>query len=672
MNLIPIIAASVVAAATPSLPADTGIDWTLTPDQISSSCSAQTAALQKKIVAIKAIPDSQWTWQNSLYAIETAESDFSDSMVAQFVSNQISPDKAVRDAATACQQAAQPVLVETTSDPRIYAIAEHWAGPAGAQLMPADRKLAEIYVEGGRRSGAGLSEAKRAQVNALQDKLNDLQRDFGIALAEDATTIPISNDESKSLPASFVATLKTTATGYDVPVNESTFGQFMTNESVASARQRFWMANARRGGMKNIDRLQQAIAVRDQLAHLLGFQTWAAYRLDGEMAKDPKRVTSFLSQIDAALLPKARQELAELQTVKKSDGDTSPWEPWDYSYYENSLVKGRYAVDTEEVRQYFPVDHVVSSVLDIYQTLLSVRFAEIKPTSAWSPDVREFSIADANTGEPIGWFYLDLYPRQGKFGHFASFPLRSGRVLPDGSFQKPVDAIIGNWPVGAPGKPALLSHDDVVVFFHEFGHCMHSTLSKAPYETLYGTAVRQDFVEAPSQMLENWMWQPSILKQVSSNVSTGQPLPDALIAKMVALKHVSDGADYTGQAFLASFDMTIHTSGPHVDVIKTWNDLRVKMTTNKVVAGTYSAASFGHMMSGYDAGYYGYLWSLVYAQDMFTRFESGGLESPVVGMAYRKDILEPGGSVEPDVLVTNFLGRPVSYDAFYKELGIKP
>lgn len=671
MNLLPILAASFVAAATPSLPANTGIDWTLTPDQIASTCDARTSELKQKLDTIKAIPPSQWTWANSLAAIETAEADFSDSMIAQFVSNQISPDKAVRDASTACQEKAQPVLVQTSSDPRIYAIAAYWAGSAGAQLSAADRKLAEIYVEGGRRSGAGLSEAKRKQSDALFDKLNTLQRDFGVALAEDTTTVSITNDEAKSLPASFVATLKKTATGYAVPVNESTFGQFMTNESSAAARQRFYMANARRGGMANIDRLTQAIAVRDQLAHLLGFQTWAAYRLDGDMAKDPKRVTSFLSQIDAALLPKAREELAQLEAFKKTQGDSSAWQPWDYSYYENRLVAARYAVDSEAVRQYFPVDHVVSSVLDIYQTLLGVKFAEITPASTWSPDVREFSIADAGTGQPIGWFYLDLYPRPGKYAHVASFPLRSGRLLADGSFQKPVDAIIGNWPVGAPGKPALLSHGDVVTFFHEFGHCMHSTLSRAPYETLYGTAVRQDFVEAPSQMLENWMWQPSILKQVSSNVSTGAPLPDDLIAKMVALKHVADGQNYTGQAFLASFDMTIHTAGPHVDVIKTWNGLRLKMTTNKVIPGTFGAASFGHMMSGYDAGYYGYLWSLVYAQDMFTRFEAGGLESPVVGMAYRKDILEPGATEEPDALVRNFLGRPVSYDAFYKELGIK-
>ena len=671
MTLLALVLAAIAGAATPALPADTGIEWNLSPAQINSTCDEQTRAFVRRIALIKAVPQSKWTWENSLAAVESEEADFGDALTAQFVLNQVAPDKSVRDASTACQEKAQPIITEVNSDPRIYAMGVYWAGRAGAQLSEADKKLAELYVESGRRAGAGLPPAKRAQVDALFNKLNDLERDFGIALAEDTTTIPISKAEARSLSPAFVATLKRTAGGFDVPVNESTFGRFMTEERAPDARKRFWLASSRRGGMKNIERLQQAIAIRDRLAHLLGFTTWAAYRLDGDMAKDPKRVTSFLSAIDIALLPKAREELARLQALKKSEGDASAWEPWDYPYYENRLVKTRFAVDEDEIRQYFPVDHVVASVLNIYQKLLSVKFAEIKPADAWAPGVREFSIADARTGQPIGWFYLDLYPRQGKYGHFASFPLRAGRLLDGGSYQRPVDAIIGNWPLGAPGKPALLSHDDVVTFFHEFGHCMHSTLSRAKFESLYGTAVRQDFVEAPSQMLENWMWQPSILREVSSNVATGKPLPDELIAKMAALKHVADGQDYTNQAFLAMFDMTIHSSGPNVDVIKTWNDIKGSMTTSKVVPGTYGAASFTHMMGGYDAGYYGYLWSLVYAQDMFTRFEKGGLESPVVGMDYRRDILEPGATEEPDVLVRHFLGRPISYDAFYKELGIK-
>jgi len=378
-----------------------------------------------------------------------------------------------------------------------------------------------------------------------------------------------------------------------------------------------------------------------------------------------------LSKIDSALLPKANAELAQLKSLKAASGDSSTFAAWDFYYYQNQLVKTKYAVDDEAVRQYFPVSKVVPAVMGIYQKLLGVTFHPIVPADAWAPGVLEFSISDNASGKPIGWFFLDLYPRQGKFAHFANFPLRPGRVLPDGSWQMPVSSIIGNWPVATPGKPALLSHDDVVTFFHEFGHLMHSTLSTAPYETYYGTAVREDFVEAPSQMLENWMWQPSILKAVSANVETGKPLPDDLIKKMIALKHVSEESStyWTGQAFLASYDMTIHSSGPAVDVTRVYFDLKKKLTTLPAVPGTIPEASFGHLAGGYDAGYYGYLWSRVYAQDMFTVFQKGGLENPAVGARYRKDILEPGGSVEPDQLLRNFLGREPSYDAFYKDLG---
>ncbi|HXN09433.1 MAG TPA: M3 family metallopeptidase, partial [Candidatus Acidoferrales bacterium] len=370
------------------------------------------------------------------------------------------------------------------------------------------------------------------------------------------------------------------------------------------------------------------------------------------------------------LLPKAQSEIAALTVFKNSLGSQGPVRRWDYGYYENKLVKAKYAVDEQEIRRYFPVDHVVTSVLGIYQKLLGVTFAEIAPADSWASSVREYSITDTASGKAIGWFYLDLYPRHGKFTHFANFPIRPGRLMSDGSYQKPVSAIVGNWPLPATGKPALLSHEEVITFFHEFGHLMHSTLSTAPYETLFGTSVRPDFVEAPSQMLENFMWQPSILKEVSSNVKTGAPLPDDLITKMIALKHVADGYDWSGQAFYAQYDMKIHSSGPKVDVDATWFDLQRKMTPFPGTPGTHPEAGFGHLMGGYDAGYYGYLWSKVYAQDIFTRFQKEGLENPAVGAAYRKDILEPGATVEPDVLVQNFLGRPMNPQAFYGDIGI--
>jgi thimet oligopeptidase len=249
--------------------------------------------------------------------------------------------------------------------------------------------------------------------------------------------------------------------------------------------------------------------------------------------------------------------------------------------------------------------------------------------------------------------------------------LRAGRRLPDGSYQQPISSIIGNGPASEPGKPALFSHRDLIEFFHEFGHLMHTTLSTAPHASLYGANVRGDFAEAPSQMLENWMWQPSILKKVSSHVTSGQPLPDALIEKLLARKHSTDGIFWTRQAFLGVFDLTIHSSGTQVDSTRLWFSLMPQLTLlPPPPAGTLPDASFLPIMGGYDAGYYGYVWSRVYAQDMFTAFQKGGLDNPEVGLRYRREILEPGGTAEPEDLLSNFLGRSVRSDAFYEELGI--
>ncbi len=662
------LAAAPLAGPTPSLPADTGLNFSQTPAQLTASCDAAIADAKQKFAAILS-PSASSATLATLQAIETENADLNDATVAQQVLFELSPDKAVRDASTDCSQKVSNYGVELAADPRVYAVAQKVAA-LGGSMSQADKKLDEYYLIGGKRAGAGLDAETRKKTTALFQQIIDLERDFALALSNDTASITITSAEAAGLSPDFIATLKKSGSGYVIPVDESTYGRFMANAKSSAARKRFLTAYGLRGGIKNVQRLQQAVTLRDQLAQLLGYPSWAAYQLDAKMAKTPQRVEDLLNTVSSKLLPKAQSEIAELGRLKNAQGSPGPLERWDYSYYEDLLVKTRYQVDESVVRQYFPIDHVVPSVLGIYQKLLGVTFAQITPADAWAPGVLEYSITDTASGKPIGWFYLDLYPRPGKFEHFANFPLRPGRVLADGSYQRPVSAIIGNWPVPAPGKPALLSHDDVIVFFHEFGHLMHSTLSIAPYETLYGTAVRADFVEAPSQMLENFMWQPSILKEVSSNVKTGQPLPDDLITKMIALKHVDDGYSWSSQAFYAQYDMTIHSSGPSINVDTTWFSLEKKMTPFSGIPGTHPEAGFDHLMGGYDAGYYGYLWSKVYAQDIFTRFQKEGLENPAVGMAYRKDILEPGATEEPDVLVQNFLGRPMNPDAFYQDIGI--
>lgn len=663
------IAAAIAGAAAPPSAA-TAVNWNLTAPQIASTCAAAISEAKSRENALLALHGSK-TFRSVVLPLENLSSDLNDGTVAQTFLFFVGDTPAVRDAAMKCSSDESAFFTDLTASPSLYAevaAAKH----SGTAKSAADRKLTDLWIDTFKRSGAGLKSKRRAEFVSLSNQLTQLENSFQRNLSEDKTTIEITPAQAKSLPADFVAGLTKTANGYAVPVNESTATPFLQNERDADARKAYDIAYNNREAAANTDLLERAIAIRDHLAHLLGYQTWGAYQLSDRMAQSPQRVMKFLNSLDATLLPKARQELGVLAQLKAKDtgNPNATIEPWDYAYYDNMLRKTQYAVDENEVRQYFPVQHTIDAVLNIYHTLLGVDFKQVVPANAWNPDVLEYSVSDTKTGRFLGLTYFDLYPRAGKYEHFANFGVLPQREV-NGALRPPIAAIVGNWPKPAPGHPALLSHDDVVTFFHEFGHNMATLLATAPYETLSNGFV-EDFVEAPSQMLENFVWQPSILKQISSNWKTGQPLPDDLIAAMVRARYVDHAYATTQQIKYAEADMTYHTSGPHVDTTAVWNKLSEELTPMPPVPGTHPQASFGHLMGGYDAGYYGYLWSQVYAQDLFTAFQQGGLENPEVGMRYRDDILEPARTYDPDTEVRRFLGRPMNPDAFYAQFGITP
>lgn len=611
------------------------------------------------------------TFQNTLLPLENAESDLSDRLVAQGFLFNMAIDKPVRDASNRCDVAQSDYFAAFGARPDVYR-ALLAVESSGTARSDADKKLLEYYLVSARQSGAGLSSAKRKRFVALSNQLTALASTWQETLNNDATTITITAAQTQSLPPDFVNTMVHNADGtYTVKVNESTVTPFLNNQRDAAARKAYYIAYANRA-VSNVAVLENAIRVRYESAHLLGYDSWAAFRLADRMAKTPQRVLTFERTLDAKLMPQARRDIAGLAKLKAQDtGDANAViEPWDVAYYDNLLVKTKYSVDNDAIRQYFPVDVVVDRIMNLYHKILGVTFVKVADPKAWAPDVISYNVFDTKTGRFIGTTYFDLYPRPGKFSHFANWPLMPARRLPDGTYRPPVTAILGNWPRPAPGSPALLSHQDVITFFHEFGHNLAALLGTAPYETISG-GFRQDFVEAPSQMLENFMWQPSILKEISANVTTGAPLPDDLIAKMVAARYVNEAYFTTGQIRLGMVDMAYHSSGPNVDTTAVWAKIASEYTPLHMVPGTHPQAAFGHLF-GYDAGYYSYLWALVYAQDMFTAFLKGGLENPAVGMRYRKTILEPARTYEPDVEVEHFLGRPMNSDAFYKQFETTP
>lgn len=663
------IAIAAVSFATPARSAaPDGLKWDLSATQIATSCAA---ALKRAGTRIDAIVRSRSprTFANVVLPLENVTADLNDGLVAQTFLVYVSPDKAVRDASDKCQTDYSNFYNAASARPDLEAAVAAVAKNGSAKGVY-DKKLTALWLTALKRSGAGLNAADRAEFVKLSNQLADLGSSFERNIAEDTTTVTFSPAQTSGIPADFIATFKKDANGnYIVPVNESTAG-LSAYANDESARKLYALAYANRAADKNVAILETALGVRDRLAHLMGYETWAAYQLADRMAGNPARVQKFLSGLDAAILPKARAEIANLRALKAADtrDPDAVLNTWDVGHYDNILNKTQYAVDTDAIRQYFPVQHTIDAVLDIYHTMLGIDFSQVKPSDAWVPDVLEYKVTDGKTHRLLGYTYFDLFPRQGKFQHFANWPLVPYRKTSDGR-RVPFSAIVGNWPKPGPGQPALLSHDDVVTFFHEFGHNLAALLATAPYETL-SSGFRQDFVEAPSQMLENFVWQPSVLKKISSNWKTGKPLPDALIAKMIAAKYVDYAYFTTRQIQYATVDMDYHTMGPHVDTTAVWAKVQAETTPTTLYPGTHPQAAFGHLF-GYDAGYYSYLWALVYAQDMFTAFQRGGVESKAVGARYRKDILEPARTYEPDVEVTRFLGRPMSPAAFYAIFGIK-
>lgn len=641
-----------------------GIDWSLSAARIDADCAPR---VERARAALSAIGNG--TAQQALadlLRIEEIAAALDDDLAAPRTASAFAADPAVAQASGRCTALAAAFAADLAADPRVYATAQAALG----QAVDADeRALAASYVEAGRRAGAGLDARRRGELVRLRKRLDALQIGFMQALAADRTTIELDDAEAAPLPKAVVAQFARTPHGWRVPVTLEGLDRFLRTMPSSDARRRYMQALYRVGGAANTRRVEQAVAARARIARLLGFADWAHYQLDARMAKTPARAQALIDDIDRRLWPKARAEIAALAAMKRADGDARPFAAWDYAWYEEQFERREHAIDSEAVRRYFPADKVVPAVLALYERLLGIRFERIEPTDAWSPDVLEYAIRDAASGARIAWIYLDMVPREGKSLMPANSTIRDGHRLADGGYRLPVSSIIGNGPAAEPGKPALYGHRELVTLFHEFGHLMHTTLSTARFARLYGARVREDFVEAPSQMLENWMWQPSVLKAISSDVDTGAPIPDDLVARMIATQHAADGVFWTRQAFLASFDLALHAEGAPRDPNRLWFALQPKATPLPPLRGTVPAASFLPVMGGYDAGYYGYAWSRVYAQDLFSAFENGHLDDDAVGLRYRREILEPGATREPDELVRRFLGRESTPAAFYRLLG---
>jgi thimet oligopeptidase len=427
---------------------------------------------------------------------------------------------------------------------------------------------------------------------------------------------------------------------------------------------------------ENLPLVAKILPLRDDVARKLGYPTWADYQTETKMAKNAAAAIGFLEQLKTGLQPKFDSEMEAFRQIKvrETGNPSAQINLWDWRYFSNQLRKEKYSVDAEQLRVYFPYERVLEGMFAIYQRIFSVRFDRLEPPHKWVDDLELHAVSDARTGEPLGLFYLDMFPREGKFNHFAQFGILSGKRLPDGTYQRPTVALVCNFPKPAKGTPSLLSHNEVETLFHEFGHAMHSILTRATYSRFSGTSVPRDFVEAPSQMLEYWVWDKRVLDSFAADYrDPSKKIPAEILAQLKQARLATEAIRYRRQLGFGLMDLRLHTR------IRQANADQALPLSNQTLGevflppapDTALLAYFGHFI-GYDAGYYGYAWADAIAADLASVFERSkeGYFDRSAGRRLRKEIYEPGDSRDPNISIRKFLGRDRSLEPFLKHIGI--
>ncbi len=596
-----------------------------------------------------------------------------------FLSN-VTPDDALRREA---REVRRQLTTCTSSigfrEDVFAAVRDYAAQPEIATLGPLERRYLDHVLRDFRRNGFDLGPEVSARVQALRERLIALGVEFGRNIDESDDALWLEREDLIGLPAFYIEGLQRRqfddASGsgmrYRVSLEYPEFYPFIESAEREDLRRELFTLNQNKAAAANMPILEEAIAARDEIATTLGYASWAHYVIEPRMAETPEAVFAFLTDLEARVRVKADLDIAELTAVKRTHtGDPAArLEIWDWRFYQQRVMQERYEVDSFAIAEYFPLDATLDGMFAVYQRLVGARFVEVPEPRAWHPDVRLFDVEDAASGDHLGAFYLDLHPRPDKYGHAAAFTLRPGRVLPsEGSYLGGVSAMVTNFTKPGPGSPSLLRHSEVVTLFHEFGHILHQVMTRAPYARFAGTSVQHDFVEAPSQMLQHWVWDAEVLASFTRHVSTGAPLPADLLDRMVAAKHVASGLQYSRQLYFARLDLAYHAPGRTKDTDAIAEALHA-ITGFPFVEGTHFQAGFGHLF-GYDAGYYGYLWSQVYGDDMAARFADAPAGDEVVGRRYRETILEVGGTADGAELLRAFLGRELSMEPFLREIGL--
>jgi len=646
-----IAALTIVPAAQAKQP---GEIWQPQANVIGPRCDAVIADAKREIAKIEKLPPAQANQQSVLLAWNRIDILLQNVADPIYLLSEVSPKPDVRKAAEAC------VLKLSALDNQVYqSLALYKRFDALKPSDPIDVMARQIMLEQFEDRGVNLPADKRERARKIFDRLDKLQQDFARNLRDNKTKLTFTPEELRGVPADFLSTAKRDdqgnyLIGFDYPEVDAIMGYAENGET----RRRFQLAFSKRGGEENLAILREVVSLRKELAGLQGYPSYATWSTRRKMVERPEVVEKFLADVASKVEEVEQRELAELaqEKARHTGAAGAKVNRWDVAFYQQRVKKARYSVDPQIVRAQFPTEPTVAWLMNVTSRLYGIEFRPNAKLPVWHTDVRGYDVHDRASGKYISSFYLDLFPREGKYKHAAAFGLRS---VSTAAGRAPASALVTNF------RRDGFDQNELETLFHEFGHVMHNVLSKTRYVMHAGTSVRRDFVEAPSQMYEEWARRPESLRLFNETCAACKPIDMQLVERMDAARQYGQGTKYARQRLYAAYDMALASEQPG-EPMQVWIDMESKTPLGHV-PGTQFPGAFGHIVGGYAAGYYGYMWSEVLALDMLSPFGDNLMDAKV-GERYRHIVLENGGQVRPIELVEQFLGRKPSPEAFFKEI----
>lgn len=527
---------------------------------------------------------------------------------------------------------------------------------------PATKYFVQRTLLDFRRSGVDRDEAARKEIAALQDEITKTGQEFAKNIRDDSRAIRLDGARDlDGLPEDFIRAHPPGPDGkITLSIEYPDLYPVLRYATRGDVRRRLMEESENRAYPVNMAVLDSLLAKRYRLARMLGYPTWADYITEDKMIETAKNTADFIDRLKATTYRRATDEYAlYLKRKQEDEASATQVNRWEISYYGRLVRKRDFDFDPQEIRPYLPFERVKQGVLDVTSEMFGLTYKRIADAAVWDPSVEAYEVYDGK--RLLGRFYLDLHPRPGKYNHAAKFTIRQGAA----GVQVPEHALVCNFPGGKSGDPGLMELSDVKTFFHEFGHLIHAILGgQGRWEPVAGTAVQRDFVEAPSQLLEEWPMDPGVLRTFAKHYQTGEPVPKELVERMRRADAFGRALSMSYQAYLAAYSFQLYDQPPErVDTDRIATELEPQFSPIPVMPGTHTQTSFGHL-DGYSAVYYTYAWSLVIARDMLSRFDRANLLDPSVAKRYREQVLAPGGTKPAKELVRSFLGRDYDFAAF--------